>query len=123
MPNAAFIILAVFVVIFVVLFWFCVHVYVWRGNWEGKKQKKFPLESRFLLVTDRCGTMKANHNVPLTSKVPVFQHLLATTHNNLFPSVDSSKWEGKKLQETEGDDKDATIQTAKGCKWRRRGAK
>ncbi len=62
----------------------------------GKSSESFLLESRFLLLTDRCGTMKANHNVPQTSKVPVFRRLLATTHNNLSPDVDSSKWGGGK---------------------------
>lgn len=74
---------------FVVLFCVCTHgEEIGVGGW---KQQKFPLESRFLLLTDRCGTMKANHNVPHTSKVPVFLHLLATTRNNLSPDVDSSK--------------------------------
>lgn len=123
MPNTAFVVLAVFVVIFCCfVLGFVRVVYARRGNWGGKSGKSFLLESRFLSVTDRCGTMKANHNVPQTSKIPVFSRLLATTHNNLSPDVDSSKQGGKKLDETEADDKEATIQTARGGRGRRRGA-
>ena len=95
----------------VVLFCFC--VYVWKRKLGEKSSKSF-LWSHIFSLTDRCGTMKANHNVPHTSKVPVFLRLLATTHNNLSPGVDSSKQGGKQLDETEAADKEARIQTARG---------
>ena len=84
----------VFVVIFLLFcFGFCVYV---RERKLGRgAAKSFLLESRFLPLTDRYGTMKANHDVPQTSKVPVFLRLLATTRNNLSPDVDSSKKMGR----------------------------
>lgn len=81
---------------------------------EGEQQK-FVLESRFLLLSDRCVTMKANHNACdfKGSCVPPFIGNNAHQPLSRCGFFKIARGE-KKLEETEADDKDATIQTARG---------
>lgn len=78
------------------------------------EQQKFPLELRFLLLTDRYATMKANHDACdfKGSCVPPF--IGNNAHQPLSRCGFFKIARGNKLEETEADDKEATIQTARG---------
>lgn len=78
------------------------------------EQQNFPLESRFLLLTDRCVAMKANHNVCDFKGSCVLPFIGNNAHQPLSRCGFFKIARGKKLEETEADDKEATIQTARG---------
>lgn len=90
-------------------------------HWGGKLC--FFVESLAVLLTDRCGMIKVNHTVPVTTIASLFHHLFSNKAQQpylvvwLLQNTEDIFFE--KQEGTETDDKEATIQTATGGERRR----
>lgn len=75
-----------------------------------------------MLLTDRCGLIKVNCTVPLTTKASLVHHLFRNKEQQPYHMVwilQKLSIFLKKLQGTEANNKEATIQTATGAHGRR----